>query len=120
MINVKEQLRTILTHATITALVPAERITMAWPDFSRGYPCIAYNEINSFTGTPDIFDDKPFCDNSEVEIHIFNTASTTAIFNAINTQMELYRWNRTMAPDLFESDTKLHHKVLRYENVLYR
>jgi len=120
MINVKEQLRTILTDATITALVPATRITMTWPDFSKGYPCIVYNEINSFTDTPDYFDDKPIADNSEIEIHIFALASTTSIFHAIDARMELAGWNRTMAVDLFEPDNKLHHKALRYTNVLYR
>jgi hypothetical protein len=86
----------LTTDPALTALVPASRILAAWPDSFTALPMVNYRELDSFVQDTALFDDMPICDNSSVEIQIWNKpgASCTAIFHEINRIMEAGKWNR--------------------------
>jgi hypothetical protein len=123
IVEVKSVLRTQLTgNAALVALVPADRITSAWPDKNTVYPSITYQELDSFNTDIDRFDDLPICDTFQIEINIWCKPSTssTPIFKALNKCLESFGWNRDGAADMIEPETKIVRKMVRYSNVLYR
>lgn len=120
MINPKEHIYGILNTAPITALVPLANISTAWPDTTSTFPRITYREQDNFTTSDDIADNDVFRDRVQFAVDIWAKGSTWAIFQAVNTALETAGYNRDSAVDLYEEDTKIHHKAMSYTKVLYR
>ena len=123
MKNPKQIIRAMLsTDGVLLALVPADRILMAWPDSFATLPAISYSIIDNFNTDTDRYDNMPISDNVTAQVDIFQKpgASTTAIFEAINDIFEAHGWNRSSFVELVEPGTNMMHVVCRYETVLYR
>lgn len=65
--------------------------------------------------------DNEFADDEEigsliaVQVDIWHMVSTTAIAKAVDKAMKAAGFRRTSAADLYEDDTKVFHKGLRYQ-----
>lgn len=117
MIDVKTLLRTkLINTGAVTALVPAARIFVDWPTNFNTLPAISYKELNNFVDDIDYYDDFYRSETSQVQIDIWcapNT-STTPIAQAVDACLSGDLWNRDYAEDFVEPDTKIIHKVMRY------
>jgi len=117
MIDVKTLLRTkLIGTGAVIALVPAARIFVDWPTSFTTLPAISYKELNNFVDDIDYYDDFYRSETSQIQIDIWckpNT-STTSIAQAVDTCLNGDLWNRDYAEDFVEPDTKIIHKVMRY------
>lgn len=123
MTDIKTTVRNILiNYATLTALVPATRITLWHQNIINTLPCITYNEIDNYNLDDDIADDMPYADHFTIQIDVWTApgVSTFNIANAINTVMESNYWIREASEDLIEQDTKIQRKLMRYTTRLLR
>jgi hypothetical protein len=111
----------LINDVALTALVPATRIFLSWPDNFNTLPCISYQESNNFTADGDYADDNPISETSVFEVHIWTNpqVSSTAIAQAVDTIMNNNLWNRDGSVDMKEPDTGYNHKVMTYSTRLY-
>jgi hypothetical protein len=92
-----------------------ERIHFHYPPNFNILPCISYREDEN-TGAL-------FADDMEVGskigfvIDVWGKQSLSAICQAVDFLMTELGFVRIDAPDLYENDTKIHHKPMQYETL---
>jgi hypothetical protein len=121
MIDSKYAFRTTLIGSSaLTALVPATRITQAWPKKDVVFPLIVFREIDNYTVDEDYQDDQPKSETSVMQVDIFckPESSSTAIAQAVDNALVAELWNRDYSEDFVEPDSYLTHKVIRYSKRL--
>jgi len=116
MISIKSAVVTALQTSTAltTLLGTGQRIFFQYPDEANisTFPRVTYFEIDN-TGSL-------YADNQEIgstilfQIDPWSKSSVTDIAKEIDTIMTGLDFVRVSAPDLYESDTKVHHKAMRY------
>ena len=118
MKNVKPDLVSALTNdPTLSNLIAGRVIFMSLPD-EPTFPCITYYEQNN---TPALKGDgKELTSESVMVIDVWSKGSTTTIAKAVDTVMAGLNFVREFAADLYESDTGVYHKSMRYRHKTVR
>lgn len=111
--DIKTDLRTaLLSNGALVLLLGGERIYQLAAPRADEFPRITFFELNN--------SDTAFADNAayasdvSVQIDVWHKDSTSAIAGEVDRTMKQQGWARTSAADLYESDTKVFHKALRY------
>ena len=105
---------------TLNAIVAikdgVKQIFSGWPPSSAAYPCVGFYRVSGQAGTAD---GKLSSNKNELySVDCFAKTMTECedMEMAIDAAMDTLDWIVTAehGPDLFEQDTKIYHKVLRY------
>lgn len=102
---------TLKADTAIKGYVSDRVIFYALPD-SPVFPCITYYEQNNSPAL--VGDGKELTSESVIVIDIWATGSTTAIAQAVDSVMASLYFVREFAGDLYETDTGVYHKSMRY------
>lgn len=118
MKNVKPDIVSALKNdPTLSNLIAGRVIFMALPDDPE-LPCITYYEQNN---SPALMGDgKELATESVMVIDVWAKGSTTAIAQAVDNVMAGLRFVREFAGDLYENDTGVYHKSMRYRHKTVR
>ena len=116
--DVKTEIRAALVaNAQLVALVGTDasgavRIYQLAAPNAEEFPRITYFEIdNSDTA---FADDVAYASDVLVQVDVWSKGSTSAIAGEVDKTMKELGYSRTGAPDLYEPDTRVYHKALRY------
>ncbi|WP_309479083.1 tail completion protein gp17 [Brevibacillus agri] len=110
--DIKTEIRTaLLNNAALVSLLGGERVyQLAAPNAT--VPRITFFEVDNRDAA--FADDVPIMANVIVQVDIWSKGSTSAMAGEVDKTMKAHGWSRTSAADLFEEDTKVYHKALRY------
>ena len=104
---------TLKADTTLKGLVSDRVIFMSLPDEPE-FPCITYYEQNNSPAL--VGDGKELTSESVMVIDVWSKGSTTAIAQAVDNIMAGLHFVREFAGDLYETDTGVYHKSMRYRN----
>ena len=112
MQNIKESVVSALkTYTALTTLV-SDRIYFHYPNDFTTLPAISYFEMSN---VGDLYaDDVEIGSEIVFQIDIWSTTSTSAIALLVDIVMVAEGFTRSASIDLFEKDTKIHHKSMKY------
>lgn len=112
MENIKASVVSALKTATALYTLVADRIYFHYPDDFNTLPAVSYFEYNN---SPDLFaDDVEIGSEIIFQVDVWSTASTSAIALVVDDVMVSEGFTRASARDLYEPDTKIHHKSMLY------
>ena len=77
-------------------------------------PCITYYEQNNSPAL--VGDGRELASESVFVIDVWSKGNTTAIAQAVDNIMSGLRFDREFAADLYEADTGVYHKSMRYRH----
>lgn len=118
MKNVKTTVVSALkADTTLKGLVSDRVIFMSLPEEPE-FPCITYYEQNNSPAL--VGDGKELTSESVMVIDVWSKGSTTAIAQAVDSVMASMNFRREFAGDLYESDTGVYHKSMRYRHKAVR
>lgn len=114
MIDMKPKVYSALKNDPVLAnLISGRVIFYALPD-NPAFPCITYYEQNN---SPALYGDgQEVTSESVIVIDAWSQGSTTAVAKAVDAVMAGLNYIREFAADLYETDTKVYHKSMRYRN----
>jgi hypothetical protein len=104
---------TLKADTTLKGLVSDRVIFMSLPDEPE-FPCITYYEQNNSPAL--VGDGRELTTESVMVIDVWSKGSTTAIAQAVDNIMAGLHFVREFAGDLYETDTGVYHKSMRYRN----
>ncbi|MDF2534412.1 MAG: hypothetical protein K0R18_569 [Bacillales bacterium] len=71
-----------------------------------------------FSQTPAVHaDDEELQSNHSIQINIFSKSDYTELVRQVKTELKIVGFKRTFETELYELDTKVYHKVLRFNFV---
>lgn len=115
MINIKATVVSALTTATAIYTIVSNRVHFHYPPSFKTLPCISYFELNN-AGLG-------YADNVEMasellfRIDLWGNDSLSTLALAVDVAMKSKDFVRIGSIDLWESDTKIHHKSITYQNM---
>jgi len=98
--------------ALVAALGSNTKIQYFYPNSFNTLPIITYQETNNRNA--DFFDNKPFSDESTIQIDVWTNVSTTAIAKLVDSVMQNLLFTRDFSSDVPNPDEKIFHRVMRY------
>lgn len=109
MINLKPQILKKLKEISDT------EVSYFYPQDWSKLPAISYYEMDNSMASK--ADDEEYSSNIAIQIDIWSKSSSQCSKLAIqvNEKMEDLEFERTLAVDLFEQETKIYHKTMRFE-----
>ncbi len=116
MINLKPQIKSALeSNAQLTTLLGGPRIYQIKAPNADEFPRITFFEFDNFGSL--FADDTEASSEIHIQIDIWSKGSTSAIADEVNKTMKSLDFARTGTADLFEEDTKVFHKAMRYSTI---
>ena len=113
MINIKPTVVAALkADATLTGLLGGQRVYFQVSPNADEYPRITYYELDNSGAL--FADDVEQASEIVIMVDVWSKTSTSAIAQAVDNVMTGLGFEREAAPDLYENDTKVHHKAIRY------
>lgn len=113
MINLKPTiLEALKDNPTLTTLLAGPKIYFQIAPQGVNAPYVTFYELTNFDSH--YADDTAIASEIHIQISIFSPASTTQITEQVDNTMKSIGFTRTSATDLYEGDTKLYHKALRF------
>lgn len=113
MINIKpEILQALQANATLLSLLGGNHIYQLVEPNADEFPRITFFEVTNTD--EDYADDTAISSDILIQIDIWNKSSTSAIAIEVDKTMKTLSFQRTYAVDLYESDTQIFHKAMRY------
>ena len=109
MINLKPQILKKLEE------ISDVEVSYFYPQNWSNLPAISYYEIDNSKASR--ADDEEYSSNIAIQIDVWAKSSSQCSKLAIqvNEKMESLEFERTLATDLFEQETKIYHKTMRFE-----
>lgn len=112
MINLKPQILKKLEEISdveVSYFYPQE-----WSNLSKK-PAISYYEMDNSMSSK--ADDEEYSSNIAIQIDIWakSPSQCSKLAIEVNEKMEDLEFERTLAVDLFEQETKIYHKTMRFE-----
>ena len=109
MINLKPQILKKLKE------ISDVEVSYFYPQDWAKLPAISYYEMDNSMASK--ADDEEYSSNIAIQIDIWSKSSSQCSKLAIqvNEKMEDLEFERTLAVDLFEQDTNIYHKTMRFE-----
>lgn len=109
MINVKEYINKALKET-------GYKVYFFYPESFTTLPIISYYELDNSTRFKE--DGEDVLAKITYAIDIWNKTSTSEIVEAVDKKMMAMGFTRTSCVDLYEIDTKIHHKSLKYSGII--
>ncbi|MCM3589628.1 DUF3168 domain-containing protein [Brevibacillus borstelensis] len=111
--DIKTEIRTaLLNNAALVSLLGGQRVyQLAAPDATE-YPRITFFEVTNYDAA--FADDVPIMVDVIVQIDVWSKGSTSAISGEVDKTMKEQGWSRTSAADLYEEDTQVYHRAMRF------
>lgn len=116
--DLKVQLRAaLLENAALVALVGrdknnAPKVYQMVAPYAEDFPRITFFEVTNFDS--DFADDVSIASEIIMQIDVWSKSSTSAISGEVDKTMKTLGYTRSSAQDLYEDDTGVYHKALRY------
>jgi hypothetical protein len=116
--DIKTEVRTaLLNNAALVSLLGSDRygntpVYVLKAADAEKYPRITLFEVTNYASA--FADDMPLLADVIMQIDIWSKGSTSAIAGEVDKTMKEQGWSRTSAADLYEEDTGVYHKALRY------
>lgn len=111
MFNIKQYLNQVLSNNQILNLTADNEIYFLHADT----PTTPYVEYEIFDEDGELWEEgKETATNYYVQIDLFSLTDYTELENKIREVMLNASFERSMAADLYEVDTKLYHKAMRF------
>ena len=88
------------------------------PDDPSPLPCLTYREENNSPALEG--DGRELASESVMVVDVWSKGNTTAIAQAVNNVMTGLRFSREFSTDLYETDTGVYHKSMRYRHKTVR
>lgn len=112
MINLKPQIYEKLqeiSNAEVSYFYPQK-----WTNLDSK-PAISYYEMDNSMSSK--ADDEEYSSNIAIQIDIWakSPSMCSSLAIEVNTKMEELEFERTLATDLYEQETKIYHKTMRFE-----
>jgi len=118
LINLKPTVLAALKNdPALSKLIAGRVIFMALSD-EPVFPSITYREEDNSPAL--VGDDRELASQSVMVIDVWSQGSTTAIAQAVDAVMSGLRFKREFATDLYETDTGVYHKHMRYRHKTIR
>lgn len=118
MIDLKPTLYQALKNdPALSALIAGRVIFMSLPA-EPTFPCITYYEQNNSPAL--VGDERELASESVFVIDVWSKGNTTAIAQAVDAVMTGLHFVREFATDLYENDTGVYHKSMRYRHKTVR
>lgn len=117
MLGVKAKVFSALTGDAILVglLGSASKIQFYYPNDFNTLPIVTYQEINQADEPQGYWDDTPNSVESTIQIDVWvSSGSTTNIVSRIDQIMHGLLFNVDYSADMYEPDTKIQHRVMRY------
>lgn len=113
MINVKPEVSSgLLANTTLTGLLGGSKVE-AGQKATNPYPCITFWELTNFGAS--YADDREMVSEIHLQVDVWSKSDPTAIADEVDKTMGELGFIRTAAADLYESDTKIYHKAMRFK-----
>lgn len=113
MANIKQYIKQMLSDTEIINLLPNKKVYFLHADSSEvKKPYIEY-EIYDENGE-EWAENKEIATNYYLQVDIFSLGDYTEIENKVKEKMINQGFKRSMAADLYEEDTGLYHKAMRF------
>ena len=109
--NIKQFLNQVLSSPEIINLLPDKKVYFLHAEAATA-PYLEYEIIDEFG--KEWAENKEIATNYYVQVDIFSMGDYSTIENAVKEKMIEAGFKRSMAADLYESDTKLYHKAMRF------
>lgn len=114
MINLKPQILKKLEEISdveVSFIYPEK-----WSNLDKK-PAISYYEMDNSISSK--ADDEEYSSNIAIQIDIWTKSSSKSseIAIQVNEKMEELEFERTLATDLYEQETKIYHKTMRFEKI---
>ncbi len=117
MINLKPQIKNALeSNDLLITLLSGPRIYQLKAPDADEFPRITFFEFDNFGSL--FADDAEASSEIHIQIDIWSKESTSAISDEIDNTMKKLDFARTSAVDLYEEDTKVFHKAMRYSTIV--
>jgi uridylate kinase len=121
MINVKtEVLQALESNQVLISLLENEsRIyqhTVPEDDATK-YPRITFFEMENMDNN--FADDTAISSDIYLQIDVWSKGSTTKIAQEVDKTLKQLQFSRTSATDLYENDTAIFHKAMRYRTIKF-
>ena len=115
MLDVKKYVYSALRNDTtlVSLLGSATKIQFYYPNDFNTLLIVTYQELNQSDN--DYFDNAPFSVESTIQIDIWVTGTgLVPIIQSVDNVMHSLLFNIDFSSDLYEPDTKIQHRVMRY------
>jgi hypothetical protein len=113
MINIKpEVLQALESNQALVSLLGGPRIYQQVAPNPDEFPRITFFEMANFDTT--FADDQAIESEIHIQIDIWSKDSTSAIAQEVDRTMKSIGFKREASADLYEDDTKIFHKAMRY------
>lgn len=116
MLDLKHEIRqALLNNTALVFLLGGQKV---WPEVSpdaTAEPYITFFELTNFGSL--YTDDEEAASEIHVQVDIWSKGNTGPIANEVDKTMKSIGFRRTSSADLYESDTRTYHKVLRYKTI---
>ncbi|MEN6349336.1 MAG: DUF3168 domain-containing protein [Syntrophomonas sp.] len=113
MIDVYPEVKTgLLGNSSLITILGGPRVYQQVAPRPNEFPRISFFEMTNFdTG---FADDTAIASEIHLQIDIWSKGSTTDVAGEVDKTMKALGYKRTGSADLYEEDTKIFHKALRY------
>jgi len=113
MIDVKpEILGTLKNNPALTTFLGGQRIYQLVAPNADEFPRITFFEMSNFGSQ--YADDTESASEILVQVDVWSKGSTSKIAPEVDRTMKQIGFKRTSTADLYEDDTKIFHKAMRY------
>lgn len=102
----------LLANISLVTLLGGQRIYQLAAPNAEEYPRITFFEIENADNQ--FADDEPYASQVFVQIDVWSKGSTSAISGEVDQTMKQLGYRRYGGADLYEIDTAVYHKALRY------
>jgi hypothetical protein len=117
MINLKPQVyQTLSNDSQLTQLLGGKRVYQLKAPNANEYPRITFFELNNINS--DYANDSAVTAEIRLQIDVWSRTNYDPIADRVNTIMESMGFSRYYSIDLYESDTDVFHKSLRYLKIV--
>lgn len=111
MINLKPQILKKLEE------ISEIEVSYFYPQDWAKLPAVSYYEMDNSVASK--ADDEEYSSNIAIQIDIWakGPSECSKIAIEVNSKMEELEFERTLAVDLYEQETKIYHKTMRFEKI---
>lgn len=117
MLDVKKKVFSSLIgdSTLITLLGDASKVQFYYPNDFNALPIVTYQELNQPDESQGYWDNTPNSVESTIQIDVWTSGgSTTNIAKSVDRVMHGLLFNVDFSTDLYEPNTKIQHRVMRY------
>lgn len=113
MINLEAEVLGFLeANSALVTLLGGKRIYQQIAPDPTEFPRITFFEMTNFDSQ--FADDTAIASEVHIQVDVWNKASTSAIAKEVDKSLKLQGWKRTGTANLYEKDTGIFHKAMRY------